>query len=341
MDARDASLPMVSVVIPVLNAAADIPGCIAALRRQTYPAARLEIIAVDNGSSDGSQAALDRAGVRWVSRAERGRAKALNAGLAAARGEIICTTDISCQPEPQWIAEVVESFRDPEVGCVAGEIKLLRDADGLAIRYQERTGYMSPMLALKRNRLPFLPFADGANASFRRQVFDEIGGFEEAFYKGADVEICYRIFLLTRYKIAFNRRAVVWEPGEPDLRALLKQRYRIGLGTPLMELKYPALYAARQRPLGLKQRYWTLQHALVALARTAGLTVKGLIDRPSRERAADEWVALLLGLAQRHGRRRGRAYIRTVKAPQPVDPATIASFLAAGGSVHERIVEVT
>src|SRR4029079_17145761 len=111
--------------------------------------------------------------------------------LGIAHGEIICTTDISCMPEPQWIAEIVSSFADPQIGCVAGEIKQLPGPDNSAVRYQARTNYMSPMHALKRDRLPFLPFADGANASFRRQVFDQIGPFEETFYKGADVEICY------------------------------------------------------------------------------------------------------------------------------------------------------
>ena len=333
-------LPMVSVVIPLLNAVADIPGCIAALQAQSYPRERFEIIAVDNGSTDGSQRVLDKAGVRWITRRERGRAKALNAGVALANGDIICTTDISCQPEPQWIAEVVESFRDPAVGCVAGEIRLLGDRDNAVIRFQERTKYMSPMLALQRNRLPFLPFADGANASFRRTVFDEIGGFEETFYKGADVEICYRIFLLTRYKIVFNRRAVVWEPGEPNLRALLKQRYRIGLGTPLMYLKYPALYARQTSRPSIRSRYWNLRAAWARLGRVAFAFAGGMFDPSRRTAAVDEALSVLLGIAQRYGLWRGRRYIRTVEAPRPVDHAAIAAFLADGGSVRERIVEV-
>lgn len=334
------SLPLVSVVIPALDAAADVPACMAALRAQRYPAERLEVIVVDNGSTDGTQRALEAAGVRWTTRRERGRAKALNAGLALAHGDIICTTDISCRPEPRWISEIVGSFRDPGVGCVAGEIKLLRDGDSTALRFQERTNYMSPMLALKRDRLPFLPYADGANASFRREVFNEIGGFEETFYKGADVEICYRIFLLTRYKIVFNHRAVVWEPGEPGLGALLKQRYRIGLGTPLMHLKYPALYASHAAPRGLKARYWALRESVARLGRIAKGLVKGLADRAARAQAVDESLAVLLGAAQRYGRWRGRAYVRTVEEPRPIQPEAVAAFLAGGGSVRERVVEV-
>jgi cellulose synthase/poly-beta-1,6-N-acetylglucosamine synthase-like glycosyltransferase len=336
----ESQLPMVSVVIPLLNAKGDIPGCIGALRRQSYPTERFEIIVVDNGSTDGSEQALDEAGVRWIKYQERGRAKALNAGLAAAKGDIICTTDISCQPEPQWITQVVESFRDPTVGCVAGEIRLLRGRDSAVIRFQERTNYMSPMLALRRNRLPFLPFADGANASFRRKVFDEIGGFEEAFYKGADVEICYRIFMLTRYKILFNHRAVVWEPGEPNLRALLKQRYRIGLGTPLMHLKYPGLYAQHAPKRSVRSWYWNFRGGSARLGRMAAGFARGLLDARQRASAVDEVIWLVLGIAQRYGAWRGRRHVYTAEAPRAVDSTIVSAFLAAGGSVRERVVEV-
>lgn len=331
---------MVSVVIPLLNAVGDIPPCIAALRKQTYPSDRFEIIVADNGSSDGSQAALEKCGVRWVERAERGRAKALNAGLGIARGDIVCTTDISCIAEPQWIEQVVSTFRNnPDVGCVAGEIKQLPGRDNSAVRYQARTGYMSPMRALKRDRLPFLPFADGANASFRRQVFDQIGPFEETFYKGADVEICYRMLILTRYKIAFNRLAIVWEAGEPNLAALVKQRYRIGLGTPLMELKYPQLYSARRDAPALKSRYWAMRAGLHRFARIAGGHLKGVVDRAAHERAMDESLALVLGLAQQYGRWRGRSYVHTGAIPTPVEPRKIAEFMARG-PVQQRVIEV-
>ena len=181
----------------------------------------------------------------------------MNTGVKAARGEIILTTDLSCRAVENWISTVVETFSDhPKAGCVAGDIKLLRMTEGVVIDFQECNNYMSPMLALKRTTLPFMPFADGANASFRKCVFDEIGGFEESFLKAADVEICYRMFVLTDYTLVFNRSAIMWEPGEPSLRALLHQRFRMGIGWNLLQMKYPVLFET-MRP---DARAWAADH---------------------------------------------------------------------------------
>jgi cellulose synthase/poly-beta-1,6-N-acetylglucosamine synthase-like glycosyltransferase len=331
----------VSIVIPILNAVDDVADCIASIRALDYPADRFEIIVVDNGSTDGTPDALDRAGVRWFARPERGRAKALNTGLAHARGAVICTTDMSCRLDPQWMREIVSTFANPDVGCVAGEIRMLGTHRSPALEFQERTNYMSPMPALRRDRVPFLPYADGANASFRREVFDAIGGFEESFFKGADVEICYRMFMLTDYKIVFNHRAVVREPGEPDLRALLKQRYRIGLGAHLMQLKYPGLYRHDDAPAGIRSRYWVARRHLSDFVRTLGAGTRGLWNHAARAEARDASIRLLMGLAQRYGKWRGRTYVESLAVrPRPIEPSAISSFLTAGGSVRDRVIEI-
>lgn len=234
--------PSVSVVIPVLNCEDDVEGCIASLRQQEYPSDHVQIIVADNGSSDRTVELLKKLQVECVVRPDRGRSRALNAGLQSARGEIVCTTDISCRPLPGWIQEIVKCFEDSSVGCVAGDILLIETGSNLAIRFQSRNDYMSPMHAIKRRTLPFLPFADGANASFRRSLFDEIGGFDETFIKSADVEMCYRMFVMTDYKLVFCRKAIVRETGEPNLRALLKQRFRMGFGSSLLKAKYPDFF---------------------------------------------------------------------------------------------------
>lgn len=330
--------PFVSVVIPALNCAMEVADCVAALRRQDYPADRFEILIIDNGSTDDTLERIRASGVRALRRPERGRSRALNEGLRHANGEIICTTDISCRPEPGWISTIVESFQDPAVGCVAGEIKMLPGPDNAAIRYQERSGYMSPMSALQRQQLPFMPFADGANASFRRSVFDQIGGFEENFIKGADVEICYRLFLLTRYQILFNYNVVVWEPGEPDLKALLKQRFRIGIGWNLMRMKYPQLYENQRNPRTLRQRYWAVRQRA---GNAYGLITDNLraLLGGDRSRAEDRNIQLLMSLAQAYGRWYGYRHLaaRGIR-PEPVNAALLEAFIADDQRLEGRVV---
>ncbi|NKN33378.1 glycosyltransferase [Marichromatium bheemlicum] len=337
-EASSAEHPFVSVIIPVLDGVDEVDGCIAALRAQRYPSTCFEILVVDNGSSDGTPEALAALGVRCLVRAERGRSRALNTGLAAARGEIICTTDISCRPEPQWIAEVVESFADPAVGCVAGEIVQLGDADGVALRYQARNGYMSPLAAAGRIRAPFMPYADGANASFRRALFERIGPFEESFIKAADVEICYRMLLLTDYHIAFNPRARVGEPGEPSLRALLRQRYRIGVGQVLLQIRFPGLFAALDGT-SWRARYWGLREALLRLADVPGLVFRALYRGQARARLADRVIGLMMRMVQRLGFRVGVRRLRLwLQRPQPLHVSRMEDYVAGRWSVAARVV---
>jgi cellulose synthase/poly-beta-1,6-N-acetylglucosamine synthase-like glycosyltransferase len=313
-----------------------VDACIAALRAQDYPADRFEIIVVDNGSTDGTAQRLGELGVHVEHMPQRGRSKAQNAGLKVARGEIILTTDMGCIAQPDWIRNVVTCFADPSVGCVAGDITLLPTGNNLALRYQARQCYMSPLHALKRRKLPFLPFADGANASFRRAVFDEIGGFEASFYKAADVEICYRILVLTQWKIVFCPDCLMQEAGEPDLKALLHQRYRMGLGSHLLRARFPAFYeyAQAQSSAGLKARYWAWREGVQHSARWWGALLR--LDRAYLE---DWFVARLMARAQARGERDGAAYLaRQPVKPVPLDDAHLRAFIARLDQLDERIL---
>jgi cellulose synthase/poly-beta-1,6-N-acetylglucosamine synthase-like glycosyltransferase len=331
------SLPFVSVVVPALNCAEDVQGFAESMQKQDYPADRFEVIVVDNGSSDDTFERVRAAGLIALQRKEKGRARALNTGVMAARGEIIMTTDLSCRAEPHWMRAVVETFAaHPEAGCVAGEIKLLRTTGGVVIDFQERSNYMSPLLALNRTSLPFMPFADGANASFRKRVFDEIGGFEESFVKAADVEICYRMFVLTDYTLVFNRSALMWEPGEPSLRALLHQRFRMGIGWNLIRMKYPALYESKQQTISLRQTAWKVR-ANVSKALTLVALNMGLIFGLNREAVIDTNIRQLMSWFQWYGRHYGQWWLeRRGIHPQPVDAVKLNRFMASKTPLNGR-----
>lgn len=338
----NSNLPFVSIVVPALNCADDVEGFAAAMNSQTYPADRFEVIVVDNGSSDGTLERAREAGFKTLLRPERGRTKALNTGIAAAQGDYILTTDLSCRAVPDWIRCIVDTFAAyPEAGCVGGEIKLLRTARNAVIDFQERSDYMSPLLALQRTRLPFMPFADGANASFRREVFERIGGFEETFVKAGDVEICYRMFVLTDYKLVFNRAALMYEPGEPSLRALLHQRYRMGLGWNLLRMKYPALYAM-ETPKGFDARHawWAARASIARIGRLIALNAGAIVGR-SREAALDADIRQLMSWAQWFGGERGRRWLeREGIRPKAIDAAQLAAFIAKPDPIAGRVTLV-
>ena len=334
--------PFVSIVVPALNCAEDVDGFAAAMRAQTYPADRFEVIVVDNGSSDGTLERARAAGFVALLRAERGRTKALNTGISSARGDFILTTDLSCRAVPGWIRCIVDTFAaHPGAGCVGGEIKLLRTDRNAVIDFQERSDYMSPLLALQRTHLPFMPFADGANASFRREVFDHIGGFEESFVKAGDVEICYRMLVLSDYGLVFNRAALMHEPGEPSLRALLHQRFRMGIGWNLMRMKYPALYAlGAPGPFEPRRTWWAVREALGRVGKLLALNAGALLGG-SLAAAVDADIRQLMSWAQWYGREHGRRWLAHEGIrPVPIDRERLAAFLARPDPLAGRITVV-
>lgn len=117
---RDGIRPSVSMIIPVHNGARIIGHKIANLQGLDYPPELLQIIIVDDCSSDGTPGRTGELGCIRLER-RRGKPAALNAGLMAATGEIIAFTDVGVMLEPDALTVAVERFADPAVGCVSSE----------------------------------------------------------------------------------------------------------------------------------------------------------------------------------------------------------------------------
>jgi biofilm PGA synthesis N-glycosyltransferase PgaC len=126
---RSASIfPAVSVVMAVRNSADLILRKLRNLSELNYPADRLEVVIVSDGSTDKTNQTLtaianDRIRV-LISPDHRGKAWALNEGIRAAGGEIVVFTDARQLIEPDAVAQLVSDFADPSVGCVSGELML-------------------------------------------------------------------------------------------------------------------------------------------------------------------------------------------------------------------------
>jgi cellulose synthase/poly-beta-1,6-N-acetylglucosamine synthase-like glycosyltransferase len=113
----------VSVLLPVRNEAALLKRKLETLRALDYPRELVEIIVVSDGSTDDSAAIAERfGGIRVLEVPSGGKALALNAGLDAARGEILFLTDVRQDLDPAALRELIAHFGDPAVGVVSGEL---------------------------------------------------------------------------------------------------------------------------------------------------------------------------------------------------------------------------
>lgn len=125
--------PFVSVVISALNEEKRIASRLENLLEQQYPGECLEILVVSDGSIDRTGEIVrtfsDR-NVRLLEIPERkGKAAALNLGIAESRGEIVVFADARQRFEPDAISQLVANFSDPSVGCVSGELMFQEDTE--------------------------------------------------------------------------------------------------------------------------------------------------------------------------------------------------------------------
>jgi cellulose synthase/poly-beta-1,6-N-acetylglucosamine synthase-like glycosyltransferase len=121
--------PAISIVLAARNEAARLPARLANLLSLPYPGSR-EIIVVSDGSSDGTAAAVAPFGVRLIELPPGGKPLALNAGVAAATGEILVFADARQRFSEGALQELVANFADPRVGGATGELILDCEAAG-------------------------------------------------------------------------------------------------------------------------------------------------------------------------------------------------------------------
>jgi len=197
----------ISVVIPFFESEATLAECLAALSSQTLAKARYEIIAVDDGSTDGGAEIAKRAGVRLLQQPNRGAPAARNAGIAAAEGKWVAFTDADCIPSRGWLRALLAAVENAgeEVFGAAGPI-VGHPSNASAARFVEISGGLDAAWHLQHPRFPFAP---SGNVMYRRDALDAVGGFDERYASYDACDLHRRLMLEVGGKFAFAESAVV------------------------------------------------------------------------------------------------------------------------------------
>jgi cellulose synthase/poly-beta-1,6-N-acetylglucosamine synthase-like glycosyltransferase len=222
--------PPVSILVPAFNEAEVIAKALSSLSGGDYPSH--EVIVVDDGSTDGTGElveGLGLPGVRLVRQPNSGKAAALNAGLAVAKGEVIVTVDADTVFEEDTLRRLVEPFADPGVGAVAGNTKV-GNRKGLLGTWQHIdyvTGFnLDRRLYVVLQAMPTVPGAVGA---FRREAIEVGGGFSPATL-AEDTDLTITIGR-AGWSVAYVEDARGWTETPSTLAGLWRQRYRWSYGT--------------------------------------------------------------------------------------------------------------
>jgi GT2 family glycosyltransferase len=230
--------PRISVVVCTHNGSRTIWDCLEGLRQLDYP--NYEVIVVNDGSTDGTEAIATRAGFRVLTTENRGLSHARNLGWREATGEIVAYTDDDARPDPHWLRYLAGAFMGSEHAAIGGP-NIAPSGDGeIADSVANAPG--GPMHVLvSDDEAEHIP---GCNMAFRKSVLKDIGGFDEQFrVAGDDVDVCWRL-QKEGHTIGFCAAAMVWHHRRNCLRNFWRQQRGYGRAEALLERKWPEKYNA-------------------------------------------------------------------------------------------------
>ena len=226
---RPVEWPKISVILPAYNEGLVIESALDSLLTLDYP--RLEIVVVDDGSSDDTYIKARRymrrfgeARVRVIHQKNGGKSTALNTGLQHAHGEFVLCMDGDSSLSQQGLRKAICYFSDPQVGAVAGNIKV-RNRRRLLGALQALE-YIEGLNLVRRAQAYFgaVGIIPGPFGVFRRSALLELGGYDhDTFAEDCDITIK---LLSKGWKTCYESSAIAYTEAPSSLLDLIKQRYR-------------------------------------------------------------------------------------------------------------------
>lgn len=259
--------PVLSVVMPVRNAARYLPDALEALVRQKF-VGHWELVLVDNGSTDSSVAIalgfkkkLPALSLEIVAASDKlGQAHALNAGAAVASGRSLLFLDADDVVAPGYLAAMADALEEAPFVCSRLDNETLNPGWLRMSRPPTQVdGVGAPF--------GFLPSAAGCSIGVWRSTFEEIGGFDSTILLGNDVDFSWRL-QLAAVPLRFVPEAVVHYRFRESLREIFVQARTYGTAGPTLYKRY--------RAIGMTRRSWRVAlrfhaGALVRLARARSM----------------------------------------------------------------------
>lgn len=322
------AIPFVSVVLPVRNEAAHLGACLKAVEDQEYPGGRMEILVADGRSTDGTRdlvgerARLDPR-IRLVDNPGRIVPTGLNAAIRLSRGDVIVRVDGHTIVERDYVRRGVEALTRTRADIVGGNMNAASSSlFGRAVAMATST----PM-GVGGSRFHYSSREEPAETvymgTFRRDVFDRFGWFDENLVRNQDDEFTYRVRESGGKVFLVPSMISRYTPRESPVR-LLKQYFQYGF----YKVRVARLHPKMMRPRHLTPSAFVLLLTVLAAA------------APASAAAATALAALLvlhaaasLAFSARSGASDPAAWILVVPATLLLHAGYGAGFLAGAAAL--------
>lgn len=225
--------PFISIIVPVFNEGKIIKRSVLSLLNLDYQ--NYEIIIVNDGSSDDTkqiaeslvgyqQGKYGKIKISLINQTNLGKARALNAGIYYSKADFVLCMDGDSQLAPQSLKAAVRHFKDPKIGAVAGNVKVLNRkkffTDLQALEYIEGLN----MARSAQSYIKLVNIIPGPIGLFRRKAIEQAGYYSSDTY-AEDADLTLKL-LANDWKIYYEPKSISYTEAPVTLQQLLKQRYR-------------------------------------------------------------------------------------------------------------------
>lgn len=231
----------ITVIVPARNEAHNLPGLFDSIDAQHFNTQLLEVIVIDDFSTDNTAAVIRNSGypyIRLLSLADfvsdqfpvkAYKKKAIEIAVEKAQGELIITTDADCRPGSNWLFSTVAFYEQFKPVMIAGPVNFYYDSSFLG-KFQTLDFLSLVGIAGASIRNGFYNLCNGANLAFTKDAFHAVGGYSDIDHipTGDDMMLMHKMGKKFPGKIAFNKStdAIVYTHTEKDIQAFWRQRVR-------------------------------------------------------------------------------------------------------------------
>ncbi len=237
--ASDKEYPFVTVVIPVRNRPQEIKSCLESVFACDYPPHRMEIIVVDDFSTDGeTKEVIRQYPVTLIEMTHHvGQSKCRNIGANLALGDVLAFTDSDCVVKQNWLSVLIAPFANIDVGIVGGGVDSYECENVLDVYEQVRSPLHMGNSSAEIAPNSLVPYVPTCNALVRKEAFLQVNGFSEEMRFGEDVDLIWRV-LQKGYKGWYLPEGKISHRHRNHWRSFLKRRAEYASSEATLERKF-------------------------------------------------------------------------------------------------------